>query len=313
MVLLLSAADVAALLDLDALVDALESAMIDLSRGDASLPLRVGATVADRSASLFAMPSFVPSAGALTAKVVTQFPANRDRPAHQALVCCFDADNGTPLAVLDGTYLTNARTAAGSVLATRLLARADARVVAVIGTGALARAHVRAFSRPPYEVVVAGRDASRAAQLAGELGAGAAESIEDAVRGADIVCAATHADRPVLSRQWLRAGTHVNSAGYNAQGVGEVDTATVLEALVAVESRASALADPPSGAVELRDLAPDQVVELGELAAGRSPGRAGDEQLTLYKSVGVGVEDAAAAALVLRAAVAGGRGTDVPF
>ncbi|MCA1842055.1 MAG: ornithine cyclodeaminase family protein, partial [Actinobacteria bacterium] len=163
----------------------------------------------------------------------------------------------------------------------------------------------------------------RAAALADELaGAGiparAVDSIEDAVRGADVVCAATHADEPVMRREWLRPGTHINSVGYNLYGAGEVDLATVRDALVVVESRAAALADPPSGAVELHraldagGIGPDHIhAEIGEVAAGDRPGRADDTQLTLYKSVGVAVQDAAAAALVLENARARGLGLTV--
>jgi alanine dehydrogenase len=146
---------------------------------------------------------------------------------------------------------------------------------------------------------------------------GAARSIEDAVRSADIVCATTHADEPVVRRQWLRPGTHVNSVGYNTAGPGEVDAETVSAALVAVELRAAALAELPAGAVELRALSSAEVspaeryVEIGELATGIRPGRTDGHQITLYKSVGVAAQDAAAAALVLEVACSTGAGTDV--
>ncbi len=133
--LILSRADVEALLDLDRLIDAVAAAMVDLSAGRASVPPRVAATIPDRRAMLVAMPAFLPSSGALTTKLVSLFPENTDRPTHQAIICCFDDADGTPLAVMDGTYVTAARTAAGSALATRLLARDGARVASVIGTG----------------------------------------------------------------------------------------------------------------------------------------------------------------------------------
>jgi ornithine cyclodeaminase len=277
-VIVLSADEVANLLDPDALVDALDAAMRDLSAGSCSVPPRVAATV--EHGMLLAMPAFLPSAGLLSAKLVTQFPRNTDRPAHQALVCCFDPDDGTPLAVMDGEYLTTARTAAGAVLAARYLAGTGP--VAVVGTGTLARAHVAAFRRAGRDtVLVAGRNADRAAAFAADTGAEPAASIEAAVRAAAVVCTCTHAAAPVVRREWLRDGAHVSS----------------------VESRDAALAAAPAGAPELIAamaagvLTPDDVREVGELA--------GDEQrnrLTVYKSVGVGVQDAAAAALVLRAA-----------
>ena len=322
--LVLSADEVASLLDLDALADALQAAMADLSAGRASVPPRVAAAVPERDAMLAAMPAYLPGAGALAAKLVSVFPQNRDCPTHHALICCFDPATGIPVAVIDGTYLTAARTAAGSAIATRLLARPGASLVTVIGTGVQARAHARALARLPgvRTVLIAGRDAAKARALAGELVAAgipaqAASGTEDAVRSADVVCTVTHAASPVLRREWLRPGAHVNSVGYNTSGDGEVDPATIGAALVVVESRAAALAAPPAGAVELRRaiearvIDASQVVEVGEVAAGTAPGRASDTQLTLYKSVGVAAQDAVAAALVLTAATERGAGTHV--
>jgi alanine dehydrogenase len=321
--LVLSAAEIDSLLDLDALVDAVEAAMIDLSASRVSMPPRVAALVPEQEALLAAMPAYLPSAGALSAKLVTLFPRNRDCPTHQALICCFDPATGTPVALMDGTSVTAARTAAGSALATRLLARPGASQVTVIGTGVQAGVHARALARLAgvRTIRIAGRSQDKAQALAAELAAAgvpaqAAGSVEDAVRSADIVCAATHAARPVLRRDWLRPGTHINSVGYNTSGEGELDTATIKDALLVVESRASALAPPPSGAVELNRAidahaidASHVAAEIGEIAAGAVPGRTSDTQLTLYKSVGVAVQDAAAAALILTTAQHSGAGT----
>jgi len=301
-VILLSQAEVRELLDLDALIDALADAHRELSDGRASMPPRIAA-LAERNGLLGAMPAYLPSAG-LTCKLVTLFPENRDRHTHQALICVFDPTNGTPVALMDGTYITATRTAAGSALATRLLAREDSRVLAILGAGVQARTHADALRRVRSfeQIRVASRDADRAAELAAEIGAEAVGSWEEAVRGADVVAATTHATEPIVLREWLSPGVHVNSVGANPEGRGEVDGAIVRDALVAVESRASTLAPPPAGASEFRDGAPQDVVELGELVAGTKPGRTSPEQITLYKSVGVAVQDAAAAALVLAAA-----------
>ncbi len=300
--ILLSQAEVRELLDLDALIDALADAHRELSDGRASMPPRIAA-LAERNGLLGAMPAYLPSAG-LTCKLVTLFPENRDRHTHQALICVFDPTNGTPVALMDGTYITATRTAAGSALATRLLAREDSRVLAILGAGVQARTHADALRRVRSfeQIRVASRDADRAAELAAEIGAEAVGSWEEAVRGADVVAATTHATEPIVLREWLSPGVHVNSVGANPEGRGEVDGAIVRDALVAVESRASTLAPPPAGASEFRDGAPQDVVELGELVAGTKPGRTSPEQITLYKSVGVAVQDAAAAALVLAAA-----------
>jgi ornithine cyclodeaminase len=302
-VILLSRHEVQDLLDLDALVDALAEAHRELSEGKASMPPRIAA-FAERNGLLGAMPAYLPSAG-LACKLVSLFPENRDRHTHQALIAVFDQTNGTPVALMDGTYITATRTAAGSALATRLLAREDARVLAILGAGVQARTHADALRRVRDfgEIRIASRDAARAAELACELGAEAAGSFEEAVRGADVVAATTHATEPIVLREWLEPGAHVNSVGANPAGRGEVDPAIVRDAdVLAVEFRESTLAPPPAGASEFREGAPPNVVELGELVAGTKPSRASPEEITLYKSVGVAVQDAAAAALVLAAA-----------
>ncbi|MDQ6674028.1 MAG: ornithine cyclodeaminase family protein [Chloroflexota bacterium] len=323
--LVLSERDVRDLLDLDLLVEALSAAMADLSAGLASMPPRGAAFVPQRRAMLAAMPAYLPSSRALTAKLVSQFPENHHCPAHQAIICCFDPDSGTPRAVMDGAYITAARTAAGSVLATRLLARVGSRAVAVIGTGAQARAHITAFARQPgVEVVrIAGRNWAKVETLAAELRSDgllieAARSIQEAVESADVVCATTHADQPVIAREWVRPGSHINSVGYNRDGRGELEAALIADALVVVESRQAALAPPPSGALELRQAIHEGLItadhihaEIGELVSGNAKGRTDDTQLTVYKSVGVAVQDAAAAALVLAEAERRGAGTSV--
>jgi alanine dehydrogenase len=310
-VILLSEAEVRELLDLDALVDALADAHRELSDGKASMPPRIAA-LAERNGLLGAMPAYLPSAG-LTCKLVTLFPENRDRHTHQALICVFDPTNGTPVALMDGTYITATRTAAGSALATRLLAREDSRVLAILGAGVQARTHADALRRVRSfeQIRVASRDEDHAAELAAEIGADAVGSWEEAVRGADVVAATTHATEPIVLHEWLSPGVHVNSVGANPAGRGEIDAAVVRGALVAVESRASTLAPPPAGASEFRDGAPADVVELGELVAGTRQGRTSPEQITLYKSVGVAVQDAAAAALVLAAAREGSVGREI--
>jgi alanine dehydrogenase len=320
-VLLLSRREVEELLDVDELIDALAAAMADVSAGRASMPPRGAAFVAERGGLLAAMPGYAPGVGALTSKLVSLFPGNAgsDVPTHQAVIVAFDPEDGRPIALLDGTEITATRTAAGSALATRLLAREDARTLTIVGTGVQARAHARVVARVREfdEIVVAGRDPAKAQALAEEIGVRAAESIEDACWGADVICATTHAREPVLRRDWLAPGTHVNSVGFDPDG-REVDDDTFAEALVVVESRAAVLAPPPSGSPDLREpierglIAPDHVhAEVGELVAGTRPGRTSPEQITLYKSVGIAVQDAAAAALVLRAARESGAGREV--
>ena len=301
----LSEPEVRELLDLDQLVDALADAHRDLSAGEASMPPRIAAMVQERQGLLGVMPAYLPSAG-LACKLVTLFPQNTDRHTHQAVIVVFDPENGTPLALMDGTYITATRTAAGSALATRLLAREDAEVLALLGTGVQAHSHARALPRVRKftEIRVAGRDRARAEALAQEIGphARAMSSYEEAIRNADVVAATTHSTEPIVRREWLSPGVHVNSVGLNPAG-REVDEQTVADALLVVESRDSALAAPPAGAPELAGVSPADVhAELGELVSGTKPGRTSQDEITLYKSVGVAVQDVAAAALVLAAA-----------
>lgn len=309
--LVLTRAEVQELLDLDDLVDALAAAHRDLSAGRVSMPPRGVALVPEREALLGTMPSYVPGT-ALAVKLVTLFPQNRDRHTHQAAIMVFDHENGTPLALMDGTYITATRTAAGSALAARLLAREGARVLAILGTGVQARSHARALTRVCDfdEVRVAGRDRGKVEAMADEIGGTAAASWEEAVRGADVVAATTHTVEPVVRREWVSPGAHVSSVGLNAHG-REVDEAMVADAVVVVESREAALASLPSGAPELQGAGDRIHAELGELVSGDRPGRTTPDQITLYKSVGVAVQDAAAAALVLAAARERGAGREI--
>ncbi|MGY1633766.1 ornithine cyclodeaminase family protein [Geodermatophilus sp. SYSU D01186] len=320
--LLLRHRDVEGLLDVAQLVDALAITMTELSAGRASVPPRVAALVPDREGVLAAMPGFSPGLCALTVKVLSVFPGNRtvEAPTHQALVVLVDPETGTPRALMDGNAITTARTAAGSALSIRLLARPEASVLAVLGTGVQARAHALAARvvRDLDDVRVAGRHPERAEALAAELRelglpARATATWEEATRGASIVCATTASDEPVVRREWLDDGTHVTSVGYTATG-REVDDDTMAEALVVVEHRDTSFTPYPVGSNDLTEpaarglIAPDEVAEVGELVEGRRPGRTSPGQLTVYKSVGVAVQDTAAAALVYAAACRRGVG-----
>jgi alanine dehydrogenase len=311
-VLLLSRGEVEELLDVDELIDALAGAMADLSAGRASAPNRIGARVEERNGLLAAMPGYTPSAGALASKLVTLFPRNAGGPlpTHQAVIAVFDTADGRPAALLDGNAITAIRTAAGSALATRLLAREDAATIAILGTGVQAASHARVVTRvrPFRELRVAGRTRAKAEALAAELDSEldlpvrAAASFAKACEGADVICAATHADEPVVRRESIQAGAHVTS----------------VDALVVVESCAAALAPFPAGSTDLLQplerglIGADHVhAEVGELVAGERTGRTSPDEITLYKSVGVAVQDGTAAALALRAARARGAGREV--
>jgi ornithine cyclodeaminase len=304
-------AEVEELLDLDELVDALAEAFRELAEGRVSMPARIAALVPEQDGLLGVMPAYI-TGSSLAVKLVSLFPRNRDRNTHQAAIMVFDHTNGTPIALMDGSYITATRTAAASALATRLLAREDSRSLAIVGTGVQARSHARALVRERSfeDVRVAGRDPAKVEALAQELGARVCSSYEEALDGADVVAATTHTTEPVVRREWLAAGAHVNSVGLNPSG-REVDAATVDDASLFVESRGSTLAPPPAGAPELVGVDPSRATELGELVTGAAPGRTAPDEITLYKSVGIAVEDAVAAALVLKAAEERGIGVDI--
>jgi ornithine cyclodeaminase len=278
----LSEEDVRNALDPDALVDALAEALAK----QASSPPRTTVEVPGQGAVLL-MGVHVHGRPTITAKLVSLFPHNRSEPTHQAVIVVFDAATGTPQALMDGTLITELRTAAATRLATRRLAPPNARVLAILGTGVQAQAHLDTLTRDRdwYEIRIAGRDRAKAAALAGDR-ASATTDFRAAVEGADVVCATTAATEPVVHRDWLKPEAHVNSVGYPGP---ELDAATVEDAFVVVESRAAA-----AQSADLRGKPPD--AELAEI-------RDRPKGLTVYKSVGIAAEDDAAAALVLETAL----------
>ena len=317
------------LLDLEALIDALAPAMAELSAGKVSLPPRIAAHIADKKGLLAAMPDYLPNSRALACKLVSVFPLNHalGLESHQAAISLFDADTGSLVSLIDGTHITAERTAAGAALATRLLARPEAETLAILGTGVQARSHIGAIPRVRdiKEIRIAGRNRDKAAALAEKAGGDVtadivvADSFEDAVRDADIICGTTDADEPIMEMDWVAPGAHINSVGFNMNG-REVGEDIVAGSKVFVEARFTALAEPPAGANDLlwpiRDgvITEDHILaEIGELVSGDKPGRTGDDDVTLYKSVGLGVQDAVAAEMVYRAALDKKVGVEVDF
>ena len=309
--LFLSQADVIRLLDLDRLFDALAGAFAELSAGRASVPPRIAARTPS-GGLLGAMPGYI--GGVLEAKLVSVFPQNHVRgvPSHQGLIALFDADTGAPLAVMDGVAITAIRTGAAAAVAARWLSRPDSAVLAILGAGVQGRSHLAAFPRVRQfsEVRVASRSVEKAQALAGEApGARAVATFEEAVRGADVVCLCTDAREPVIRYEWLKPGAHVSSVGGTFGP--EIDARTVALGTVFVETRDAVKAPPPAGAHELQGMNADGVTEIGEVIAGNKPGRADATELTVYKSTGHAVEDAAAVKLVYERAVAEGAGQAV--
>lgn len=312
--LYLSRAEVERLLDVDALIEALAGAFVTFSAGRTSVPPRIGARVADRGV-MGAMVGYVPGA-ALEAKLVSVFPKNHQRglPSHQGLIVLFDSEDGRPLAMMDGTYITAIRTGAAAALAARTLAREDSKVLAILGAGVQGGSHLATFPRVRdfSEIRVASRNAAKAKALASQyLRVRVAASFEEAVRGADVVACCTDAHEPVIRREWLKEGAHVSSVGGTFGP--EIDPATLEAGSVFVEWRGAATTPPPAGACELQGFDAESLTEVGEVLSGSRPGRRSTAELTVYKSTGHAVEDAAAARLVYDRARAEAAGTELPL
>jgi ornithine cyclodeaminase/alanine dehydrogenase-like protein (mu-crystallin family) len=295
----LSRAEVERLLDIDSMLEALGKALVVFSSGITSVPPRAGARVGDRGI-LGAMPGYVPGI-ALEVKLVSVFPANHHHglPSHQGLIAIFDEDTGAPLAVMDGTYITAIRTGGTAAVAARELSRKDAAVLAILGAGVQGSSHLETFPRIRdfKEIRIASRDSTKASALAARHPrAVVAQSFEAAVRGADVVACCTDAREPILRREWLKAGAHVSSVG--GTWGPELDAETIGAGRVFVEWRGAATTPPPAGAAELQGLDAASLTEVGEVLAGTKPGRQNAEEITVYKSTGHAVEDAAAARLV---------------
>jgi ornithine cyclodeaminase/alanine dehydrogenase-like protein (mu-crystallin family) len=323
-ILVLSQAQVEALLPMAECVDAVAEALRALSAGEARLPLRTIVPLPDGSGLFGAMPAWLGRPETLGIKVITVFPGNEGSQldSHQGAVLLFDTGDGRLLAVLDASAITAIRTAAASGVATRALAREGEADLALLGAGVQALTHLEAMrvARPLGRVRVWSRSAERAhafvraaAERLGET-VEAVGSAEDAVRGASLVCTVTSSREPVLRGEWLEPGAHVNAVGASQKTSRELDAEAVRRARLFVDRRESALAEAgdflqarDEGAVGDEHIA----AELGEVLLGSEPGRRSPWEITLFKSVGLAVEDLAAAGVVYRAAVASGIGTSL--
>jgi ornithine cyclodeaminase/alanine dehydrogenase-like protein (mu-crystallin family) len=286
------------LLRYEELIPAIAQALADLSAGRVVQPVRSVVPVAEHHGFLGVMPAY---AGALGAKLVTFYPENREVPTHQAVILLFRPETGEPLALLDGRLITEMRTAAASAVATDRLARPDAQVLAILGSGVQAASHLEALRHVRRFRDVRVWSPRRAAAFAREHGVTPAKSAEAAVRGADVIVTATTATEPVLSGAWLDPGAHVNAVGACRPEWRELDDELVRGARVIVDSREAARLE--SGDV----IAGGRIdAELGEVVAGTRPGRTSPGEITLFKSLGVAVEDVVAADLVFGRAVAAG-------
>jgi ornithine cyclodeaminase len=327
-VLVLDGEAVTRLLPMPQCIEVMREALAALARGEALVPLRTVMRVPGASGFLGLMPGYIAphegKDGALGMKAVSVFPGNAKRgiDTHQGAVLLFEADTGRLSALLDGAAITAIRTAAVSGVATDQLARPDSSELAILGAGVQARTHIEAVAavRPLRRVRIWSRSSGRAANLASELGPRFSFSIEavpsaqDAVRNADIVATVTASPEPILERGWLKEGVHINAVGSSIPTSREIDTATMAAARLFVDRRESALAEAGDLLIPILEgaLKGDHVqAELGEVIIGKIAGRRSPRELTLFKSLGIAVEDVASAAYVVRRARETGTGQTV--
>jgi alanine dehydrogenase len=294
-------AEVRARLPMPELIDAMERALVEFSAGRVNQPVRTVLEFGTEPALFGSMPCYVASLPALGAKLVTVSAGNAARglDTHQAIIVMLDPVTGTAEAMLDGRYITEVRTAAVSAVSARYLARTGAGVLGIIGSGVQARSHVEALRlvRDFREVRVWSPSAERRLHFANETGARAMESAEAVVRGADVVVTVTASPVPVVANEWVADGTHVIAVGSCRPAQRELDPELVARARLVVDSRAAALkeaGDVVMGISEGRWSAEHVSAELGEL-----PARRDDREITVFKSLGLAVEDVFAAHLVL--------------
>ena len=325
-VLIVNQHEVPELLPMRECIEVMADALSALTRGEAVMPLRSIVSLPDGSGLLASMPSMLPSAGVMGIKVITVFPGNEgtELESHQGAVLLFEAERGRPLAIIDASEVTAIRTAAVSGLATRLLARPDAGDVAILGSGTQARTNleamlsvrdvrrVRAWSRTREH---ADRFAERESSRHG-IRVEASGSAQEAVEGADIVCTTTSATEPVIQGRWLSPGAHVNAVGFSGPAGRELDTEAVVRARLFADRRESILNEAGDFLIPKREgaVGDDHVVgELGEVILGKVEGRTSREEITVFESLGLAVEDLAAAEYIERKALATGTGLTAAF
>jgi ornithine cyclodeaminase len=321
-VLVLRQEEVERLLPMDECIAAMEDALAALARGEVMNPLRSITFAPGGASGMGLMPVHRggdEAAWALKAICVVPDNPQRGLDAHQGAVALFDGETGQIRAIMNASAITAIRTAAVSAVATKLLARDDATELAILGAGVQGRSHVEAMCaiRDWSRIRIVSRTPEHAEALAAETDAEAIASAEEAVRGADVVVTATNARTPVVERDWLRPGAHVNAVGSSIATTRELDTATIAACSLFVDRRESTVNEAGDYLMPLAEGAipgPEHIrAEIGELLIGTHEGRRSPDELTVFKSLGIAVEDLAAAEHVLRRAEAEGAGTRVDF
>jgi ornithine cyclodeaminase/alanine dehydrogenase-like protein (mu-crystallin family) len=321
--LVLAAHHVRELLPYDECADVMRHALAELASGAIQQPLRTIVRPEGAAGIMALMPAYARgTAYGLKAICITPGNPAIGKDSHQGGVLLFAAVTGEPLAFVNASAVTEIRTAATSAVATGLLARPGATELAIVGTGVQAQAHARALAatRPLTAIRIAGRDQDRARQVAAALAAelglpvSAHAAARDAIEGADIVVTATTSPEPVLSRAWLAAGAHINAVGAYTPVTREIDTATMAEAALFADSRESVQNEAGDYLLARQEGVHNPIrATLGELLTGAAPGRATDDEITLFESLGLAAEDLAAATYLYEKATRLGAGTIADF
>jgi alanine dehydrogenase len=315
MIHILSREDVRQALPMHQAIETVKGAFAQLSTGQADVPLRLALDVPRHNGVTLLMPAYLRTDEQMAVKIVSVFHENpaQGLPLIHALVVVVDATTGRPAAIMDGIYLTALRTGAASGAATDLLARQNTCIAAIFGAGVQGRTQLEAVCavRPIQEAWVYDKEAERAAAYADEMSqrlslqVRVAETPAEAVHRADVICTATTASSAVFEDADVQPGTHINAVGAYTPEMQEIPVETVLRAKVVIDHREASLAEAGDLLIPLKQglMTEDHIyAELGEIAAGLKPGRASREEITFFKSVGVAVQDVAAAGAVLEAA-----------
>jgi len=314
--LVLSEREIQSLIDVEELIRALERAHIQFSSGKAVMPVRMVVPVPEIKGRITSMPAYLSDDKALGMKVVTYFPENprQGLPIILATVFLFSTESGKLLAVMDGTYITAIRTACISAVATRALANPETPVLGVLGAGVQARAQIRTLCavRKIEEIkvydVLEKSVQSLKEQLEPDLGIKieAVKTPEQAVRNADLLVTVTTAKEPIIRVDWLKPGIHINAIGSHRPDLREIDGATMRRAKVVVDSREAVMAECGDVLLAIKEgaITEDHIhAEIGEVLAGKKTGRTSAGEITLYKAVGIAIQDVATAKLVYQTAV----------
>lgn len=321
---ILNRAEVTRLLPMAECIEAMVAALTALSRGEAQLPLRMVLRTGGKTGHFGVMPAELQEPAVLGAKVISVYQGNEGSAldSHQGVVLLFNPANGEPQAILDAISITAIRTAAVSGAATRVMALEDAGDLAILGSGVQAQTHLEAMAcvRPLRRVRVWSRHPERAQAFAAWADRTRQQTVEPvdnvagAVAGADLICTVTASSAPVLEGRWIAPGAHLNVVGSSVASSREIDTAAMSKGRLIVDRTESARNEAGDFLIPRNEgaIADDHIKgELGDVLAGRVPGRTRPDEITIFKSLGLAIEDLAAGELVLRKAAAGGVGVVV--